>query len=448
VDWGQQEQDRLVANSSQQFGVGKPLADSSSASISQAEALAHPEHLMTLANGLKARVVAQSSDLGTAPDQIALWPNSTNPQWLIACNEEEGPSVIRVRISDGHAETILNGFPSCDPVRRTDWGTILFGNENGTDGHLVELIDPLHTSNAVWHDDTATITGADAGHFVVRRNLGRLSYEGLAVYRTGLTYYSEDRTPASGGPGGAILKFVPDHPHLLSAPPITALSQSPLASGNLYGLQIGATGGDTNNGQGAETGQGAWVPVCSASACTDIDLEAASVNLKLTGYYRPEDAEIILEAERQGQIKFCFNMTGDENANRWGETVCFTDGSLKDATANAAIPEAQIFQLGNPKLAMVDNIAEQPTRQNLILHEDAETETALQGKHNNDLWDCLPDGTDDNLQSDGCVRIATLNDLTAEWTGGIFDSTGKHFYVSVQHNISGEGTIFDITGWK
>jgi hypothetical protein len=39
------------------------------------------------------------------------------------------------------------------------------------------------------------------------------------------------------------------------------------------------------------------------------------------------------------------------------------------------------------------------------------------GLCNDDLWDCLPDGTDPDLQSDGCIRIATLNDLTAEWTG-------------------------------
>lgn len=71
-----------------------------------------------------------------------------------------------------------------------------------------------------------------------------------------------------------------------------------------------------------------------------------------------------------------------------------------------------------------------------------------QGPHNNDLWDCLPDGADPDLQSDGCVRVATLNDLTSEWTGGIFDASGRHFYVSVQHNISGSGTILDITGWK
>ena len=30
----------------------------------------------------------------------------------------------------------------------------------------------------------------------------------------------------------------------------------------------------------------------------------------------------------------------------------------------------------------------------------------------------------------------------------LFDARGRHFYVSVQHNISGAGTILDITGWK
>jgi hypothetical protein len=31
---------------------------------------------------------------------------------------------------------------------------------------------------------------------------------------------------------------------------------------------------------------------------------------------------------------------------------------------------------------------------------------------------------------------------------GTFDASGRHFYISVQHNISGHGVILDITGWK
>ena len=64
--------------------------------------------------------------------------------------------------------------------------------------------------------------------------------------------------------------------------------------------------------------------------------------------------------------------------------------------------------------------------------------------------DTVPRGvrrSDADLQSDGCLRIATLNDLTADWTGGFFDPTGQQFYVSVQHNVTGHGVLLDITGW-
>jgi secreted PhoX family phosphatase len=55
---------------------------------------------------------------------------------------------------------------------------------------------------------------------------------------------------------------------------------------------------------------------------------------------------------------------------------------------------------------------------------------------------------DENLQGDGCLRIATLNDLNAEWTGGIFNADGDVFWVSVQHNSTGAGIVLEITGWR
>jgi hypothetical protein len=36
----------------------------------------------------------------------------------------------------------------------------------------------------------------------------------------------------------------------------------------------------------------------------------------------------------------------------------------------------------------------------------------IYGARNNDIWDCVPDGV--ASLGDGCVRIATLNDLDAE----------------------------------
>jgi hypothetical protein len=50
--------------------------------------------------------------------------------------------------------------------------------------------------------------------------------------------------------------------------------------------------------------------------------------------------------------------------------------------------------------------------------------------------------------TDGCIRVMSLNDLTAEPTGGFFDGKGEHYYVSIQHNITGHGVILDVSGWR
>lgn len=94
---------------------------------------------------------------------------------------------------------------------------------------------------------------------------------------------------------------------------------------------------------------------------------------------------------------------------------------------------------------MPDNIAYQPGRGNWIIHEDGDGPDV---GRNNDLWSCLDDGDDDETLSDGCLRVATLNDLNAEWTGGIFDATGTRFFVSIQHNVTGHGVILEFTGWR
>jgi secreted PhoX family phosphatase len=126
--------------------------------------------------------------------------------------------------------------------------------------------------------------------------------------------------------------------------------------------------------------------------------------------------------------------------------ICITDGTIEDA--EAATPEVQPFVSGGTSQGIntPDNIGFQPGTGNAVIDEDAETD--FEFPHNNDLWDCLPDGPDQEPAVGRCVRIATLNDLTTEWTGGIFDATGTRFFVSIQHNISGRATILEITGWK
>ena len=286
--------------------------------------------------------------------------------------------------------------------------------------------------------------GVGAGHFAARPALGRLSFEGFALYPSGLVYFGDEQRPGNGTPGGAYFKFVPASPRALGVGPITALDQSPLASGALYGLRVGRRSGFTDYGQGTQLGFGRWVPI---PASPDPDLRAQAVALKLTGYYRPEDLDVDQAAASEGKVRFCGNNTGNEGDDQfYGETICLTDGTLAEALANAATPEVQLLVAGSPAFAMPDNIAYQPGRGNWIIHEDADT-TYLT-PHNDDLWDCLPDGGDPDLLSDGCVRIGTLNDLTAEWTGGVFDAEGRRFFVSVQHNVTGKGLILELTGWR
>jgi hypothetical protein len=96
------------------------------------------------------------------------------------------------------------------------------------------------------------------------------------------------------------------------------LATSPLAAGKVYGLRVGIRGG-TDYGEGTETGLGAWIPICSGTA-TCGNLRAAAMTNKLTGYYRPEDAEKDRFALADGNVKWCINNTGNEASKNSGHT--------------------------------------------------------------------------------------------------------------------------------
>jgi Bacterial protein of unknown function (DUF839) len=448
-DFGAWRDHQLRSFSNLLFGVGKPLEKSSTESVDVATAEADPASLATAAYGLHIEVATSDPNAGSNIDMIALWPNDFSPTHLIVCNEVDDPSlpgVQRIRLSDGSVETILRGTVDCDPVRRTPWGTILVGEENGTSGQVIEIIRPLDTTEVVFDRVAGTASGgAGAANVASRRAVGRLSFEGIAVYANGVMYYGDENRPSTGTAGGAYFKFIPTRPW--GGGTISDLTQSPLVSGTIYGLRLGKRNGSTDYGQGSNTGLGTWIPIPPpADPGVGQNLRAQAAALKLTGYYRPEDIDIDRVAEADGRVRFCGNNTGNEDQDHiWGEAICITDGTLTQATANGAVPEAQYFVIGTPELAMMDNMAFQPGRHNWILHEDG---AGPDVGRNNDLWSCLEDGADDDALSDGCIRVATLNDLNAEWTGGTFDGTGHAFYVSVQHNVTGHGVVLKIIGWQ
>jgi hypothetical protein len=437
LDFGQQTQRELSDQAGNLFGIEKPIAVSSTVDLNQAQALADPKALVTVAKGLKVNVVS-AGNAAPVIDQMVLWP-SASPRYIIGINEE-GPaeaSLQKIDLTTGIATTIVSGTDSGDPVRVTPWGTILFGEENGDSGAMYEIIDPLSVEGATIDRTTGTTSTPK-----IRRvgKLGFNSFEGLVILPNGVTYYGNELSANAGAPGGAYYKFVPTTPWAGGAP-ITSLDQSPYASGSIFALRVGTSG---NNGQGFQYGRGSWQPI----AGNDVALRPLAVAAKATGYYRPEDLDIDTHALAAGNVRFCGNNTGRDSSRYFGETICFTDGTLAASASGATVPEVTLLVQGSQEINMPDNIAYQASRGNWLVHEDGSTANAQGGSRNNDLWDCLDDGKDDDSLSDGCVRVGTLNDLDAEWTGGFFDPTGKHFYVSIQHNSSGFGTILDITGWK
>jgi len=461
-DFGASRDAQLRSQSGALFGVDRPLTESSTTSVSPARAQSDPTSLVTLARGLHARVVTAGT---AAPniDQMALWPNGDHPTHLVACNEQgtTDPGVQRIDLATGAVDTIVTGTSSCDGVRRTAWGTILFSEENGTTGQTYELIDPLHTTGITLDRTTGVFSGPSAANLVRRDSLGRLAFEGHGLLPNGVMYYGDENRPLTGTAGGAYFKFVPATPYNGTAA-ITTLSQSPLASGKVFGLRLGKRSGNTDYGQGTQTGLGTWLAVCDDAGptpCANPDLRAFSATHTLTGYYRPEDLEVDPVELAAGNVKVCGNNTGNEFTDHdWGETICLTDGTLPTSLDGTATPEMQYFVLNTADMAMTDNLAPQfhgDGRWVIVEDGDIDLGNSTKPGKNNDMFMCLPDGTDADTLSDGCIKIGSLDDAGraehpegAEWTGPIFSNDGRHLYVSVQHNVTGKGVVLDITGWQ
>jgi secreted PhoX family phosphatase len=463
TDFGLFRDGQLRGRSSDLFGVTglAPVLNSSTVSANPAAATLDPRKLATFAKSLQVRVVTKGVAAANI-DMIALWPDDTDPTHLIFCNEQgvTDPGVQRLDLATGEVDTMVTGTTSCDPLHVTPWGSIVFGEEAGggsAGGRVYELVDPLHTTNVLLDRTTGVFTdgvdGEGAENVVARPALGRLSFEGVGLLPNGVAYYGDENRPNVGNAGGSYFKFIPSTLRNPNAGPISSLDQSPLVGGTVYGLRLGKRSGNTDYGWGTETGLGIWVQVANSP---DADLRALAATAKLTAYYRPEDLAFDGGELDAGKVKLCGNNTGNEfSGHTWGNTICITDGTVTQAGTNAATPEVQLFMVGNPQLAMMDNIAYQPGRGNWLIHEDGDNTST---GRNNDLWLCLPDRADVDQQSDGCIRIATLNDLGpngapnagegAEWTGGVFDNTGQRLFVSVQHNMTGHGVILEMTGWE
>ena len=134
ADFGKFVEAQLAAHSEQLFGFNHPLDESALGPYDG------PDNLQAIqvAPGLHVSLV--SSSVASATDQIAMWPDDDHPRFLFVCDEEtSNPAVQRVDLSrpaNNNATTIVTGLVSCDPVRRTPWGTIIVAEEAGATAAL------------------------------------------------------------------------------------------------------------------------------------------------------------------------------------------------------------------------------------------------------------------------------------------------------------------------
>jgi secreted PhoX family phosphatase len=414
------------------FGIGTPLAESGTG-VSGAPG---PE-VVQAADGLTVTLV--SDQVGIDADMIALWPDSTAPTHAIICNEVDGSeegaqaSVQRVDLASGDVTDMLSGMISCDPAKRTAWGTVIVGEEED-DGRVIEIIDPLNVSDLTYDREAAATS--DPTKAAVRTALGQLAYEGVVLLDDGTVYYADERRPFKGQPGGGLYKFVPTTPYT-GGDPIADLEQSPLTSGSVWVARLGLRAeGDIpaqDFGQGSETGAGVWVALRDPGPDpATFGLYEAGLAAGMTGWYRPED--MALDPTAQG-VRMCFLNNGNDEQMNWGETLCLEDQPAEDAALHPAGTMLVVtrFVDGNPDLRGFDNVDFDPATGNLWINMDATTSADSDTFGNDDVWVCLPDGDDDDLQSDGCARAMTLLDGGAEFTGIEFLADGSGFYQHLQH---------------
>lgn len=474
-DFGVRMEQRLKNSSMHWFGIQGPLGLSALATTGAYRSLSQKaDDQVLIADSLKVEYL--SRNIAHNADQFAFWPNDENPTHQIWCIEEFNPSVIksaagqelflpgelvkkwtpgvqRLNMRTGKVETMLRGTAGCDGIRRTPWGTILATEENDFGG-AYEIIDPLTVTNQTLTDRALGMVvdenGFPSTKIIKRSALGTFAWEGIAILPSGVLYAGDELRPgepvsgAGNGPdgdGGSIFKFIPANPRTAIGT-IAQLSESPFVAGNLYALQVSCTT-DQQYGQGCEVGNGAWLSISAANARVD------AFKMGATGYYRPEDLELDpMYKNAAGGVKICWTDTQNRGAQMYGELVCAVDSAPTVAGSSQRTVVVNRLLEGDMDMNQHDNIEFQPLTGNIYVIED---------NANGDIFACLPDGTDRDIKSDGCVKILSVKDSSAEPTGFKFTADGQTAYVSIQHSndtnmpkVDDYGTddLIKITGFK
>lgn len=445
-DFGQLVERLLNAKSKQLFGVKRTLKESASIDVQRMPGQ-NAHDLVKLPRGLKATILTREA--GNKADMFSFWPTEDDPTHAIFCiegadegigtfpngKEKRNPSVQAIDLVSGDVTTLLRGMNRCDGIRTTAWGTVLATEETGT-GQAYEIIKPLAIENHTVIDRAAGIIvdyhGDPSANVAKRDALPTMAWEGLTVLDNGVVIGGDELRPGDwdlagdGGDdpdvdGGAIFKFVPAVAH--PGGEIGDLAESPLVAGTVHAFRASCREGtsgsfDVNYGQGCEIGNGSWVSVSAAEARRDANNNGA------TGYYRPEDLHRDPTFSGEG-VRFCWANTGREKAQNYGEVICGIDSNPILADPEVASVVVNRFVEGDTDFNSVDNLAFQPHTGNLYVIEDHDF---------GDIFACLPDGADRDIKTDGCVKVLSVRDKTAEPTGFEFFANGKAALLVIQHS--------------
>lgn len=104
--------------------------------------------------------------------------------------------------------------------------------------------------------------------------------------------------------------------------------------------------------------------------------------------------------------------------------MCGVDSAPLTADADTRTVVVNRFVEGDTDANQFDNLEFQPKTGNVFVIEDHD---------NGDIWACLRDGKDRDIKTDGCVKMLSVKDSSAEPTGFIFTADGKTTYLSIQH---------------
>jgi sugar lactone lactonase YvrE len=281
-------------------------------------------------------------------------------RFLFTSHERKSSAgVTRIDLVGNTVEIVVAGpqFSRLDGLLWTPWGTLLVSEEI-PQGKLFEILNPLAKPSEIT--------------YVERPAFGARRHEGLAIDSRGYLYGVDEVSD------GGIYRFRPNSPGTKDA----------LAEGKLEVLILRGAKVDLERGR---------VPALWVAAESGMG----------TGFYRPEDVELV------GATVYV--------------AVTREDRVLSIDLASEMAPSVGVFVGGGP-LARPDSLASDPEG-NLYVTEDVGRTALLRGDRNH-IW--FVEAADDPLASAKATHLFDTIDSNADEASGVLvDSAGRWLYVNL-----------------